>query len=82
VLSSGSVDHNLLLVGYNLDAPCPTGCSSTPGARTGERGYMRMAIYPFPDKSGRMSETGAGVCGIYSSPALYPVIQGELGVRQ
>ena len=75
--ANGIVNHNVLVVGYNLAAPVPFWIlRNSWGAQWGDGGYMSMAITAMPDPSGTVPAT-AGVCGIYTSPALYPVVRGE-----
>ena len=57
------VDHNLVLVGYNLVNQPPFWILRNAwGPRWGENGYMRMEI-----------QSGDGVCGIKTMPGYYPV---------
>ncbi|CAI5959359.1 unnamed protein product [Closterium sp. NIES-65] len=76
--ASGLVSHNLVVVGYNVLAPEPYWIlRNSWGTEWGEDGYMRMAITARPDPTGAIDVNGgAGVCGIYATPALYPVVAG------
>ncbi|GJP50865.1 hypothetical protein CLOM_g10019 [Closterium sp. NIES-68] len=76
--ASGMVSHNLVVVGYNVLAPEPYWIlRNSWGTTWGEDGYMRMAIMARPDPTGAIEVNGgAGVCGIYAMPALYPVVAG------
>ncbi|CAI7835314.1 unnamed protein product [Closterium sp. NIES-53] len=74
--ASGLVSHNLVVVGYNVLAPEPYWIlRNSWGTDWGEDGYMRMAITARADPTGAIEVNGgAGVCGIYATPALYPVV--------
>ncbi|CAI7816800.1 unnamed protein product [Closterium sp. NIES-54] len=76
--ASGLVSHNLVVVGYNVLAPEPYWIlRNSWGTDWGEDGYMRMAITARADPTGAIEVNGgAGVCGIYATPALYPVVAG------
>ena len=77
--ANGIVNHNVLVVGYNLAAPVPFWIlRNSWGAQWGDGGHMSMAVAAVEDTRGEVPvPSGAGVCGIYSSPALYPVIKSE-----
>ena len=65
--SSGVIDHSVVVVGYNLNAPVPFWViKNSWGTSWGEKGFMRMAL-----------TLGDGTCGINTVPALYPVVKGE-----
>ena len=65
--SSGVIDHSVVVVGYNLTAPVPYWViKNSWGTSWGEGGYMR-----------RYLTGGDGTCGINTTPALYPVVEGE-----
>jgi len=65
--ASGLVDHTVTIIGYDTRGRCRFGLCATRGAPSGARGDMRLAI------SG-----GQGTCGINTTPAMYPVVQGPL----
>ncbi|GJP48461.1 hypothetical protein CLOM_g7740 [Closterium sp. NIES-68] len=64
---NGVVNHIVLLVGYSLEGVTPYFLlQNTWGSTWGDGGFMQMAI-----------ESGSGICGINTSPALYPVVGGS-----
>ncbi|CAI5498859.1 unnamed protein product [Closterium sp. Naga37s-1] len=63
---NGVVNHIVLLVGYSMSGATPYFIAqNTWGATWGVGGFMQMAI-----------ASGDGICGINTSPALYPVVRG------
>ncbi|CAI5463956.1 unnamed protein product [Closterium sp. Yama58-4] len=63
---NGVVNHIVLLVGYSMAGATPYFLlQNTWGATWGVGGFMQMAI-----------ASGDGICGINTSPALYPVVRG------
>ncbi|CAI5508288.1 unnamed protein product, partial [Closterium sp. Naga37s-1] len=63
---NGVVNHIVLLVGYSMAGSTPYFIAqNTWGATWGVGGFMQMAI-----------ASGDGICGINTSPALYPVVRG------
>ena len=82
--SSGIVNHNVLIVGYNTLAPVPYWLiRNSWGPDWGDSGYMKLAINAADDPSGQsFVEPGAGVCGIYTTPALYPVLASKTSHSQ
>eukprot|EP00897_Mesotaenium_endlicherianum_P005707 jgi/Mesen1/5164/ME000256S04350 len=65
--SNALVDHAVLLVGYNLTAKTPhLIIRNSWGRGWGDGGYMYLAI-----------AGGDGVCGVTSTPGMYPIAKGE-----
>ncbi|CAI5527082.1 unnamed protein product [Closterium sp. Naga37s-1] len=65
--ANGVVNHIVLLVGYSMVGVTPYFIlQNTWGSTWGEGGFMQMAI-----------EAGNGICGISTTPALYPVVAGS-----
>ncbi|CAI5521040.1 unnamed protein product, partial [Closterium sp. Naga37s-1] len=65
--ANGVVNHIVLLVGYSTVGVTPYFIlQNTWGSTWGEGGFMQMAI-----------EAGNGICGINTTPALYPVVAGS-----
>ncbi|CAI6003372.1 unnamed protein product [Closterium sp. NIES-65] len=65
--ANGVVNHIVLLVGYSTVGVTPYFIlQNTWGSTWGEDGFMQMAI-----------EAGNGICGINTTPALYPVVAGS-----
>ncbi|CAI7927284.1 unnamed protein product, partial [Closterium sp. NIES-54] len=65
--ANGVVNHIVLLVGYSMAGVTPYFIlQNTWGSTWGEGGFMQMAI-----------EAGNGICGINTTPALYPVVAGS-----
>lgn len=67
--ANGILNHNVVVVGFNLLAPLPYWIvRNSWGSSWGEAGYMNLAI-----------AGGAGICGINIVPAIYPVLTSKCG---
>ncbi|GJP51254.1 hypothetical protein CLOM_g10427, partial [Closterium sp. NIES-68] len=63
---NGVVNHIVLLVGYSMVGATPYFIlQNSWGSTWGQNGFMQMAI-----------QSGDGICGVNTSPALYPVVRG------
>lgn len=65
--ANGVVDHSVLVLGYDLSFDIPFWIiQNSWGPDWGNGGYMFLSI-----------TGGDGTCGIQSTPALFPVVQGR-----